>query len=238
MRPRWVFAFGLFLASCESHTVEQIEVTVPPGVTVPDGMVYIPAGEFIMGHADEPDTAGGRKAATGAYLIDRFEVSRKEYNQENPDPGYNEQAASLPAAHVTYAEAEAYCRKKGKRLPSEMEWEKAARGTDGRKWPWNLYFDHPNNGFSGFLPEPVDKRKEWVSPYGVYGMGYNVWEWTSDWYAHEGQPEEEKNRFRVIRGGLHQTHLTIRFTPTWERNYIEPAARFNFIGFRCAKDVE
>ncbi|UCD11889.1 MAG: SUMF1/EgtB/PvdO family nonheme iron enzyme [Nitrospinaceae bacterium] len=237
MKPRGVLALCLLLVSCESHTVEQIAVTVPPGVTVPDKMVYIPAGEFIMGHPDQPRTAGGRKVATGAYFIDRFEVSREEYNRENPVPAFNEKTASLPAANVTYDEAEAYCRKKGKRLPTETEWEKAARGTDGRKWPWSIYFDHPNDGFSGFLPEPVDKRKEWVSPFGVYGMGHNVWEWTSDWYAYGGQPADEKERFKVIRGGLLQTHLTIRFTPAYERNYIEPAAHYNFIGFRCAKDV-
>jgi len=237
MRPRWLIVLGFFLAACESHTVEQIAVAVPPGVTVPEGMVYIPAGEFIMGHADEPGTARGQRVATGAYLIDRFEVSREKYQAVNPSPGYNEKTARLPAVLLTHGEALAYCQKRGKRLPSETEWEKAARGADGRKWPWSLYFDHPNDGFSGFIPEPVDKRKEWISPYGLYGMGHNVWEWTSDDYHYDGQPAAEKGRFKVIRGGLLQTHLSIRFSPTYQRNYIEPEARFNFIGFRCAKDV-
>ena len=147
MKPRGVLALCLLLVSCESHTVEQIAVTVPPGVTVPDKHL-LQLGHrrigFIMGHPDQPRTAGGRKVATGAYFIDRFEVSREEYNRENPVPAFNEKTASLPAANVTYDEAEAYCRKKGKRLPTETEWEKAARGTDGRKWPWSIYFDHPN----------------------------------------------------------------------------------------------
>ncbi|MFQ5451098.1 MAG: formylglycine-generating enzyme family protein [Nitrospinaceae bacterium] len=232
-----VFSLGLFLFSCESHEVEQIPVEVPAGVTVPEGMVYIPAGEFIMGHKDDPNTLGGRKVMTPAYLIDRYEVTRAQYKMFRPEYEYRSPKAQFPVPLVTYQEAEAFCRWKEKRLPKETEWEKAARGVDGRKWPWNRYFKHPNTGFSGFIPEAVDKRDEWISPYGVYGMGYNVWEWTSDWYNAPGQPAAERKRFKVIRGGLTQMHLSIQFTPAYFRNWIEPEASFNFLGFRCAKDI-
>jgi formylglycine-generating enzyme required for sulfatase activity len=228
----------LFIVACESHTVEQIDVQVPEGVLVPEGMVYIPEGEFIMGHSDQPRTRLGKKQSAGAFFIDRFEVSRENFQQFQADYNFPEKTAKFPVARVTYSQADAYCKARKKRLPTEIEWEKAARGTDGRKWPWLIYFEHPNNGYSGFLPEAVDKREEWISPYGVYGMGHNVWEWTSDWYAYEGQPEKEKNQFKTIRGGLHQTHLTIKFTPTYERNYIEPEAKMNFLGLRCARSVE
>ncbi|GIS85412.1 MAG: hypothetical protein CM1200mP16_17120 [Nitrospina sp.] len=72
-----------------------------------------------------------------------------------------------PVTHVSYLESLEFCKAQGKRLPTEIEWEKAARGTDGGKMAMVEFVDHPNNGFSGFMSEPVDKRKEWISPYGV-----------------------------------------------------------------------
>ncbi|MBT5376039.1 MAG: SUMF1/EgtB/PvdO family nonheme iron enzyme, partial [Nitrospinaceae bacterium] len=71
------------------------------------------------------------------------------------------------------------------------------------------------------------------SPYGVHGMGHNVWEWVADDYNLAGQTQV----FKVIRGGVLQTHLTIQFSPTWFRNWMAPDTKLNFIGFRCAKDV-
>ena len=201
-----------FLFACDSPEVKQIEVNVPEGVQVPEEMVYIPAGEFIMGHAEEARTKFGQKVYSEAYLIDRYEVS--------------------------YSESLEYCQTLDKRLPTEIEWEKAARGTDGRKWPWEIFVDHPNNGFSGFMSEPVNKRKEWISPYGVYGMGHNVWEWIGEEYIYSGQPEHERDLFKVLRGGLLQTHITIKFSPTYFRNWMDPASKLNFIGFRCAKSVD
>ncbi|GJL79685.1 MAG: hypothetical protein NPINA01_26740 [Nitrospinaceae bacterium] len=232
-----VFFLSFILLSCDSHKVEQIPVEIPAGVTVPEGMVYIPAGGFIMGHADDPKTEGGQTVMTDAYFIDRYEVSRGEYQEFKPADNFDPKRARLPVAWVTHQNAESYCQFRGKRLPTETEWEKAARGVDGRKWPWELYFDHPNNGFSGLQVEPVDKRSEWISPYGVFGMGHNVWEWTEDWYTYQGQPVSEKGMFKVIRGGLTQTHLTIKFSPAYFRNWIEPTASFNFLGFRCAMDA-
>ncbi len=232
-----IVALGCCLFACGPPDVEQIDVAIPEGVTVPEGMVYIPEGGFVMGHADHPKTEGGKKVVTDAFFIDRFEVSRGDFQTFKPEAAVSEKKAAFPVAHVTYAEARAYCESLGKRLPQEVEWEKAARGVDGRKWPWSQYYEHPNNGFSGFLPEKVDQREEWISPYGVYGMGHNVWEWVADDYAYAGQPEDEKKRFKVIRGGLIQTHLKIEFSPTYFRNWMEPTAAHNFLGFRCARDV-
>jgi formylglycine-generating enzyme required for sulfatase activity len=160
-------------------------------------------------------------------------MSNEKYKNFRLKHSFNMKRASWPVAFVTYAEAESFCKAEGKRLPTEIEWEKAARGTDGRKWPWRIFIYHPNNGFSGFMPEPVDKRPDWISPYGVYGMGHNVWEWIRDDYTLEGREE----KFKVIRGGLLQTHLTIKFSPTWFRNWMDPNDKYNFIGFRCAKDI-
>ncbi len=229
----FLFLLLIFLSSCDSRSVKQISVEFPTGIVVPDGMVYIPAGEFIMGDAEEPGTQGGKLVKSSAYLIDLYEVSHEDYEKFRPEHSFHPKRARWPVALVTYADAESFCRAEGKRLPSEIEWEKAARGTDGRKWPWKIYVDHPNNGFSGFMPEPVDKRQDWISPYGVYGMGHNVWEWTTDDYT----PAGREGKFKTLRGGLLQSHLTIKFSPAWFRNWMNPDAKLNFIGFRCAKDV-
>ncbi|MFQ5673489.1 MAG: formylglycine-generating enzyme family protein [Nitrospinales bacterium] len=231
------FLLIVLLSACSEPAVEQIPVHVPKNVTVPPDMVYIPAGEFIMGSPGDRRTRGGKTVRLGAYLIDRYETTREQYHAFRSDYAFSPQTAHYPVSHVTYHDAEAYCRSKGRRLPTEAEWEKAARGADGRKWPWRIFFRHPNDGFSGFIPEPVDKRDGWVSPYGVYGMGYNVWEWVADWYDYDGMPAERRETLKVIRGGLIQTHLNIKTSPTWFRNYMDPDQEFNFIGFRCAGDV-
>ena len=237
----WLFSLLLFLSfwllSCSEDSVEQIPVEVPPGIMVPEGMAYIPEGNFKYGHPEDSKTALGKKIFLKAYLIDHFEMQRGEYKKLRPKFQFTAGKEKFPVALVTFAEAKTYCQLAGKRLPTEREWEKAARGPDGGKWPWGKYQPHPNNGFSGFLPERVDRREEWISPYGVFGMGHNVWEWTADDWDYNGMPGSEKGLYKVIRGGVYQSHLKIDFSPTWARNYMEPEARYNFIGFRCAKDA-
>ncbi|MBI5427824.1 MAG: SUMF1/EgtB/PvdO family nonheme iron enzyme [Nitrospinae bacterium] len=238
---RWrrsLFAFLAVAVSCSNPSVEQIKVEVPPGVVVPEGMAYIPAGEFIMGHPDDPKTERGKKVFLKAYLIDRYETTQARFREFKPGHSFQGGKDKFPASRVTFQEAEDYCRQAGKRLPAEAEWEKAARGVDGRKWPWSGYIESPNDGFSGFIPEEVDKRPEWVSPFGIYGMGYNVWEWVSDGYSYQDMPEKDKGKFKAVRGGPTQTHLTVKFTPAYFRNWMDPEARYNFIGFRCAMDAE
>jgi len=227
----------IFFFACGEDGVEQIKVNIPEGIIVPADMAYIPSGNFIMGHPDYPETKKREVITQEAFLIDRFEVTREQFSAFNQDYDFHPQKARFPVSMVTFHEAENYCKWNGRRLPSETEWEKAARGPDGRKWPWKKYYEHPNNGFSGFLPEAVDHREEWISPYGVYGMGHNVWEWTSDWYLSEKASKTDRNRYKVIRGGLTQTHTVVKFTPTFSRNKMEPTAYFNFIGFRCACSI-
>jgi len=236
--PGLLLAFSfLWLFSCSESSVEQIPVQVPAHIKVPKEMVYIPPGDFTYGHADDPKTALGRKVMLKAYLIDRYEMPRGEYQKIHPDFEVGPGKENLPVTFIPFPEAKSYCESVGKRLPTEQEWEKAARGPDGGKWPWGKYQTHPNNGFSGFIPEPVDRRPEWISPYGIYGMGHNVWEWMADDWDYNGMPGPEKGLYKVIRGGLYQSHLKIDFSHTWVRNHMEPTARYNFIGFRCAKDI-
>jgi len=238
MKRLLLFIFSLmFFFACEKDQVEQINVIIPKSIIVPEDMIYIPSGSFIMGHQNDPETKRGEVVTQEAFLIDRFEVTREQFRVFNPSYSFHPKKARFPVSMVTFEQAENYCKLNGRRLPTETEWEKAARGTDGRKWPWKKYYEHPNNGFSGFIPEAVDYREEWVSPYGVYGMGHNVWEWTSNWYISDKALESDPNHYKVIRGGLTQTHTVIKFTPTYFRNKMEPTAFFNFIGFRCACSI-
>ena len=121
------FAFILLLFACDSYEVVQIEVDVPAGLKVPEDMVYIPSGEFIMGHADEPETKIRPRVFLEAFLIDRFEVTREQFKTFKHDYSFHPKKAQFPVSMVTYSKAREYCRWKGRRLPTEAEWEKSAR---------------------------------------------------------------------------------------------------------------
>ncbi len=116
---RFILSFLLiFLSSCDSYSVKQIPVVVPAGLVVPEEMVYIPAGEFIMGNAEESRTLGGKRVMSSAYLIDRYEVSREGYNKFHPEHSFSLKKARWPVAFVMFAEAEAFCQNQGRRLPT------------------------------------------------------------------------------------------------------------------------
>jgi len=174
----------LTLISCQSEQIPELNLPTPPrGVVVPKEMVYIPEGEFIMGHPDHNKTVRGKKVYTHAYLIDKFEVTNEQYKKFDSTYRYPQGQNNYPATYISYNMAVLYLDFVGKRLPIEAEWEKAARGTDGRMFPWgDKVFGPPNYGFSGLVTELVGKRKALVSPFGAYDMVGNVWEWTADWF--------------------------------------------------------
>ena len=151
----------IFIYACEKDRVEQIKVNIPEGIIIPDDMAYIPSGNFIMGHSDYPDTKKGKIINQEAFLIDRFEVSREQFSNFKRDYRFHPKKSKFPASRVTFKQAEEYCKWNGRRLPTETEWEKSARGFDGRKWAWKKYYEHPNNGFSGYnnvLVNALDER--------------------------------------------------------------------------------
>lgn len=244
---------------------------VPPGE-----MVFVPAGSFIRG-SNKVDTE--KKASefgtmrpwyldehpeqrvfVPAFFIDAYEATNAEYKRfieaTNSRPPLLWEGREFPAGRegypvtmVNWYEADRYCRWAGKRLPTEIEWEKAARGTDGREFPWGDEFDpkKANTGESGIGDlAPVGSFDQGVSPYGVYDMAGNVLEWTSDWYTpYPGATYTSDlfgEKFKVIRGGSwggpggHYA-LPLFFRSAY-RSFSPPEERYNDLGLRCARDAQ
>jgi iron(II)-dependent oxidoreductase len=246
-----------------------------------DEMVRIPAGPFTMGSDKKVDRNAylvevpQRKVYLDAYDIDKYEVTTVQYLKfvlatgRSPqvdwkfDGGnFQESMATHPIMHVTWYEADEYCRWAGKRLPTEAEWEKAARGdADARVYPWGnemAGLSRANFGRGG-LSGPVRDRPERlllyppiisvfkydnaVSPYGLFQMAGNVAEWVADWYdkdyykkAPDRNPKgPETGTQKAFRGGgWVDSTPSVRVS---QRNGTDPKTSMNWLGFRCAKDA-
>lgn len=224
-----------------------------------EDMVYVPAGEFTMG-SDEwwPKSQPAHKRFVNVFYIDKYEVTNERYRKfveaaERKGPAhwingkFPAERAEHPVVFVSWHDANDFCKWEGKRLPTEAEWEKAARGTDGRTFPWGDKFDSRK----GNLPQygendtmPVGRFEEGKSPYGAYDMAGNVWEWTADWfkpYPGNNHPDENYGeKYRVVRGGSWYdcTYYKCGISaPTYNRIFFNPMTRNNNFGFRCARDA-
>lgn len=243
--------------------------------------VLIPAGWFTMGSNKKKDRMAyrpempQRQVYVDDFEIDKFEVTALEYlrfvvaTERSPLPdwkydggNFQESMAHHPVMHVSWHEADAYCQWAGRRLPTEAEWEKAARGTDARIYPWGntpaglTRANFGRTGISGPVrdrPErlllyppiiSVDKYENGVSPYEVWQMAGNVAEWVNDWYdpdyykvAPDRNPKgPDTGTHRVFRGGgWMDSTPTVR---TAQRNGADPETEANWLGFRCAADVK
>lgn len=247
-----------------------------------DDMTLIPAGEFLMGSDKQVDRNAyksefpSRTVYLDAYEIDTFEVTTVQFlkyvlahdlppliDWQYDGGNFQEAMANHPVMHVSWTDAEAYCTWVGKRLPTEAEWEKAARGQDGRIYPWGNQMaglsrsNFGRTGLSGPVrdrPErlllyppiiSVDKYDNAVSPYGVYQMSGNVAEWVADWYdpayyatapdRNPKGPEKETQRKGFRGGSWIDSTPSIR---TAQRNGTKPNTKMNWLGFRCARDVQ
>ena len=225
-----------------------IEVFEIEGTVVPTGMVQVPGGEFIYGD--------GETRTTEAFYIDIHEVTAGEY-KECVDAGecsygpstnefkysdwhtYNNSKDNHPINYVSWQDAVDYCAWKGKRLPTVVEWEKAARGTDGRTYPWGnetATCDHavmnlggPSSysdwGCATGSTGEVGQKPEGVSPYGVYDMAGNVREWTDSWFS-------PAQWVRLVRGGSFSDSVDNLRSSNLLTNL--PTNRDHNTGFRCA----
>ncbi len=239
---------------------------------LPGKMVAIPAGAFTMGRDDGPEDERPAHVVTlAAYRIDRYPVTNAGYAEflnavgpvnrrgerlydiDDPDarihqaggrwradPGYE----THPVVEVSWAGARDYCAWRGQRLPTEAEWEKAARGSDGRRYPWgNAAPAHTHAQFNAAFnaTAPVTAHPAGASAYGVHDMAGNAWEWVSSLYRpypyrdDDGREDQTAGPVRSTRGGGHDSPATEITTTqrgrTLSRN---PRAGHHNIGFRCA----
>lgn len=236
-------------------------------------MVDIPAGPFMMGSNHGPeDERPAHPVTLAAFLIDRFPVTNTQYanflslqlekagatarlyDYDDPDarihrrderwladPGFE----NHPVVEVPWLGAVSYCAVNGKRLPTEAEWEKAARGTDGRRYPWGSELPERGRGqFAAGWNEtaPVNTHPAGASPYGVREMAGNVWQWVSSAYrpypysATDGREDLMPGLVRATRGGGHDSQPGAITTTQRGRDLSRnPAAGHHNIGFRCAR---
>ena len=222
-------------------------------------MAVVPAGEFIMGSSmGEADEQPVHWVYVETFFMDTYQVSVSQYarfldatSQEAP-PDWStmnrSQHQKRPIANVDWPEAKAYCTWAGKRLPTEAEWEKAARGTDGRTYPWGN--EHPTKFFANVSRDnwnnhsaltPVGTFEGGKSPYGIYDMAGNVWEWVNDWYDpayYKTSPSKNPTgpstgESKVIRGGSWGSRPDALRSAN--REIHSPSIRGLGTGFRCAK---
>ena len=230
---------------------------------VPPGMVLIPAGSFLMGSRPADGLAGleigvdelpQHTVTLPDFFIDRYEVTVGGYrtfveatHRQPPriwtDKNYPAPSNDHPVIDVRWADADAYCRWAGKRLPTEAEWEKAARGADGRRWPWGNEWRPGAANVQGdprHWTAPVGSYPLDVSPYGVYDMAGNAMEWTSSWYA--AYPGSTVTRtafggdYKVLKGGSWMSPV-YPFTHAANRYALMPKWDHPHLGFRCALDT-
>jgi formylglycine-generating enzyme required for sulfatase activity/tRNA A-37 threonylcarbamoyl transferase component Bud32 len=243
--------------------VAQVQTSLRPSVLPPvirdsrgEEMVLVPAGPFQMG----PER---RQIHLDAFYLDRTPVTNLQFKAFLDVTGYRPEETErflshfrfgkIPAGHeqhpvtyVSWEDARAYAQWAGKRLPTEAEWEKAARGTDGRKYPWGRAepgSHRANYGNAKGGPVPVGSFPEGASPYGILDLAGNVWEWCEDFddlsFYTEGPAYNPKNTRRgekallVIRGGSWMYGASS--LRTYARTSFEAHYRFAGGGFRCAR---
>ncbi len=232
-------------------------------------MIKIPEGPFIMGSSAEDvewaalkffseslewyqDEMPQQEVVLTTYYIDKYETTVGQYrpfikSTRRLSPRYWQSEKfnaeiDHPVVGVSWEDARAYCDWVGKRLPTEAEWEKAARGDQGLRYPWGDEPEEMRLNARGKdavrYTSAVGSFPEGKSPYGVMDMSGNVWEWTSDWYLPYPDNQTENDmygeQFKIIRGGSWNANLDLARTTV--RGKSLPDQQQNSVGFRCARN--
>ncbi|OHB86207.1 MAG: hypothetical protein A3D13_05315 [Planctomycetes bacterium RIFCSPHIGHO2_02_FULL_40_12] len=237
-----------------------------PGIKEKCDMVLIPAGPFIMGiDGIKEEQRPKHKVYIDTFYIDRYETTNaqyyefldyikktKDHSKCHKDEPINKDHTPLnweldyynhpeyPVVRVDWYDAYAYAAWAGKRLPTEAEWEKAARGTDERRWPWGNEFEFKKCNIGD--PEPIGSHEDGKSPYGCYDMAGSVAEWCADWgdmrYYNKSPNRNptgtEKGDKKIIRGGSRFANVGVLLRCT-ARKTISPKLGNMSVGFRCVK---
>lgn len=259
MQPSLVLLSLILAATALLACRTQAKPPEPPQTRDGAPMVRVPAGEFLMGAASLDNDGPDHKIKLSEFWIDTYEVTNARYAQcvdaeictpparttSNTRSSYygDTRFENFPVVSVSWYDADNFCRWTGKRLPTEAQWEKAARGTDGRFYPWGNKFEpeRVNSTLNGLLDTVVvGSYPDGVSPYGAYEMSGNVWEWVNDWYDEryysnsptENPPGPDLGREKIVRGGGYGVYDAVMRT-TYRRPVL-PEREFAFIGFRCA----
>ncbi|MBI1988054.1 MAG: SUMF1/EgtB/PvdO family nonheme iron enzyme [Nitrospinae bacterium] len=267
-----IFFFLPILSACISADSKEEEATE----VILGKMIFIPEGEFTMG-SDDPELRGyfdiwggkarfqkpvgtARKVHVKGFYIDSHEVTQGQYKKfiddtHYPPPSYWENGTfpagkeNHPVHSVSWSDARAYARWAGKRLPTEEEWEKAARGGDLRVFPWG---NQPEGAMAQLWktawgktegPQPIGKFKFDKSPYGVRDMASNLMEWTASTYEYQGVvtqgrawEESSSGTEIVVKGGNWSSEMADGMI---SRKILAPPGEIsNGIGFRCVKDAK
>jgi formylglycine-generating enzyme required for sulfatase activity len=231
-------------------------------------MCLVPAGQFTMGSENgDDDERPVHTVYLDAFYMDKYEVTNARYAACVADgactPPHemssftrssyygNPQYADYPVINVDWYQAQAYCAWRGARLPTEAEWEKAARGTDGRTYPWGN--NAPTCSLANFDPargnscvgdtSAVGSYPAGASPYGIYDLAGNVWEWVADWYDENyyavspsrNPTGPSSGSYRALRGG--SWNSSEDFVRASYRNGNVPDSWYNNIGFRCTRSL-
>ncbi|QQS48331.1 MAG: SUMF1/EgtB/PvdO family nonheme iron enzyme [Acidobacteriota bacterium] len=226
--------------------------TTTTGTTgTPVGMISIPAGTFLMGREDGNDfEKPAHEVTVQPFLIDKTEITNQQFAEfvrqtrrqapvHWPNGQYSPGEANIPVVNVSWYDARDYCEWSSKRLPTEEEWEYAARGRENLLYPYGNQWkpNFSNAGETGLRkPQAVGSYPDGASPFSVFDMAGNVAEWlATDYKPYPGSPARPDEGNKIVRGGSFK-NPAVEQTAT-DRFFYRPNQKFDYIGFRCAKSA-